>query len=261
MPSAAGPEPSSSPRVSGPGPASPHRSLKVAEQVARRIVHEIATGRFGVGATLPAEQQMIERYGVGRGSLREALRILEVQGILRMKPGPGGGPVVVADPTGFARMATLHLQLAGATLRDLLHARQLLEPMMAWHAATHRVPATVEALRQSVRLADASSGTPDPDYMASSGEFHRVLNSASANPGLNLMAQAFVDLYVSRIGGMHFPATEREHVRQAHAAIVDAIADGRPEDARALTDAHMAQLGRLAEQRFSGLLDELMDWQ
>ena len=64
---------------------------------------------------------MIEEYGVGRAFVREALRILEVQGLISIKAGPGGGPVVAEVSTrDFGRMSTLYFQVGGMTFRELI---------------------------------------------------------------------------------------------------------------------------------------------
>src|SRR5580692_2132457 len=108
------------------------RTEKVAEILARKILQDIRRDGLGPGSMLPAESTMVEQYGAGRGSVREALRILEVNGLVTLKPGPHGGPVVAAaDPGDFGQMMTLHLQSLGATYRQLLEARLEYEVVLA----------------------------------------------------------------------------------------------------------------------------------
>jgi len=112
------------------------RTEKVAESIARQILQDIQRNHLEPGSMLPPENAMVERFGVGRGSLREALRILEVNGLVTLKPGPRGGPVVAAhDPGNFGQMMTLHLQSLGATYRQLLEARLEHEVVLARKAA------------------------------------------------------------------------------------------------------------------------------
>ena len=70
------------------------RTDKIPDILARRILRAIVDGRLEAGARLPAEAEMLASFGVGRASLREALRILETHGLIRIKSGPRGGPVV-----------------------------------------------------------------------------------------------------------------------------------------------------------------------
>ena len=112
------------------------RTEKVAEILARQILQDIRRNGLGPGSMLPAESTMVEQYGAGRGSVREALRILEVNGLVTLKPGPRGGPVVAPhDPGDFGQMMTLHLQSRGATYRQLLEARLEYEVVLARKAA------------------------------------------------------------------------------------------------------------------------------
>src|SRR6266540_3841108 len=69
-------------------------AAKLSQRIARQIASEISDRRLRPGDKLEAESTMLARFGVGRPSLREALRILEDQGLIMLKPGPGGGPVV-----------------------------------------------------------------------------------------------------------------------------------------------------------------------
>src|SRR4051812_18011504 len=70
------------------------RPLKTSEIVARDVVRDISNGGLQPGDGLPSESAMLEQYGVSRESLREGLRLLEVQGLIRIRRGPGGGPIV-----------------------------------------------------------------------------------------------------------------------------------------------------------------------
>ena len=67
---------------------------KRALRVAQAIVHDIEADARQVGDRLPPEHDMLARYEVARATLREALRFLELQGVLHLQPGRGGGPVV-----------------------------------------------------------------------------------------------------------------------------------------------------------------------
>ena len=92
---------------------------RAAIRVARRLVGEIRRRRLRPGTKLDAEHRMVEDLGAARGTVREALRFLELQGALRIKAGPGGGPVVsVPGAEHLASVLSLHLQFAGAGRRS-----------------------------------------------------------------------------------------------------------------------------------------------
>ena len=112
------------------------RTVKASERVAQDIVRDIVLRGLGTGDRLPLEAAMVEEYGVSRTSFREALRLLEMQGLISLKPGPGGGPVVgTVEPSHLARTAALYFHLGAATYDDLMHAQVLMESSCARLAA------------------------------------------------------------------------------------------------------------------------------
>ncbi len=164
-----------------------NRPAKVSELLARDIVAEIASRRARPGDTLPSEASLITRFGVGRGSLREALRILEVEGIITMKTGPGGGAVVAThDPGGLARMMSLHLQVRRVTYLELLHARRTLEPMMARLAAEGTTGEMAAQLRENLAQT-RTIGDDDYDGLADVwADFHELIGRFSGNRIMDL---------------------------------------------------------------------------
>src|SRR6476620_12570986 len=96
-------------------PTGSERPQKTALLVARRIVGDIRRNGHVAGDRLPPEVSMLEKYRVGRGTLRESLRFLELQGVITLKPGPGGGPVVQKpDASNLATTLLLLLQFENA---------------------------------------------------------------------------------------------------------------------------------------------------
>src|SRR5687768_6499818 len=86
------------------GSDGPRRIRKTSEVVAMQIVRDIVDRGLVEGDRLPLEAAMVRQYRVSRASLREALRLLEVQGLISLRPGRGGGPAVgAADPQHLAR--------------------------------------------------------------------------------------------------------------------------------------------------------------
>jgi DNA-binding FadR family transcriptional regulator len=233
------------------------RTEKVSQSVAREIVRTIVEQRLEPGSVLPAEAEMVHEFGVGRASLREALRLLEVQGLVAMKPGPGGGPVVgAADATHFGRMATLFFQLAGATFADLLEARAALEPMMVRQLTEAQDPELMERLEELLVADHEDQRT----YVAQAVGFHDLIASSTKNPVLNLVSAAIIHCYAARVPGASFPAGRRHEVVNEHLAILRAVVERRPAEAEALMRQHMASTRADVEARYPGLLDELVGW-
>ena len=242
-----------------PGPTRPvKRGDKVAQAVARSIVRKIRAEQLPPGAQLPPEAQMLKEYGVGRGSLREALRILEVHGLISIKPGPGGGPIVAeAHSENFGRMATLFFQAGGMTFRELIEARLIMEPVMARLAAERRDATLLKQLRKAGGLERVEN---DEQYMRASADFHRLVAEMSGNGIVNLFSQSLSDIFRDRVSGILFPKPRRKEVVEAHAAITQAIDDGKPDEAQRLMYEHMAKYVAHVKRAHPGLLNEVVDW-
>jgi DNA-binding FadR family transcriptional regulator len=237
------------------------RGEKIFELVARDIIRQIATDRLAPGSMLPSEAQMLEQYDVGRASLREALRVLEVHGLITIKPGPGGGPVVArVDGSDFGRMATLYFQVGGATFRELTEARLVMEPVMARLAAQRGDPERIEELRA---VLDESRGIPlavDESYLRSARDFHGIVAGMSGNRVLDLFGASLKEIFTDRVSGMLFPASRRRQVLEDHEAIAKAIFRGEASRAERLMREHMEEFVEYVRKRHPGLMDEVVDW-
>jgi DNA-binding FadR family transcriptional regulator len=161
--------------------------FKVSARLADRLRAEIATGRYRPGAFLPPESALMEQYGVGRPSMREALRILESDGLVRVLRGANGGAEVLpVNGRAIAHRAGLYLQLKGADLADVRVARDLIDPGAVRLAAEHHTPADVERLRSCIeRVRECREGAAFGEIAA---DFVEDLLTASGNHTLALFA-------------------------------------------------------------------------
>jgi len=100
--------------------------------VMHAIIRDIANQHLAPGDRLPVEVELMRRYRVSRAPLREALRLLEAQGLITIRSGPGGGPGVARPRIeSFGRTVALHLRLLGATCDDLRDARVSIGALLA----------------------------------------------------------------------------------------------------------------------------------
>jgi GntR family transcriptional repressor for pyruvate dehydrogenase complex len=240
-------------------PAWDRRSEKVSAIIAREIVRDIARQKLAPGTTLESESAMLRRYQVARASLREALRILETHGLIRIKPGPGGGPVVSNVTTAeFGRMATLFFQVQDIRFGELVEARLILEPVMARLAAARHNPTENDEIKA---IAQAGfEARDDVSWRAASRAFHDKVLSMSGNNLLELLAGALNDIFSDRISGMLYGGRQRDQVKKVHAEIADAIGAGDQERAESLMREHMSDYRKAVAKREPKLLDEVVDW-
>jgi DNA-binding FadR family transcriptional regulator len=235
------------------------RGEKVASRVARLIVRDIVQRDRQPGDALESESAMLEHFGVSRASLREALRILETQGLITIKPGPGGGPSVGAvDSRDFGRMATLFFQVLRVDLGAVVEARLVIEPVMADLAAERHDPELNGRLQEIVD--GHKVDLPDEQWLEITQAFHAMVCGMSGNPLLNLLALSLKDIYTDRVAGFVFPPENRDHVVKVHGEIGRAIIKGDGKTARRLMHDHMATLAKFFEERYPGLMSELVAW-
>jgi DNA-binding FadR family transcriptional regulator len=130
-------------------PDRPVETRNKAEAAAHVLRSEIASGVHPIGANLPPEAELLRRFGMSRPSFREALRILESEGIIRVNRGPRGGALVLKPEIGpIARSVGMLLELHGATLQDIFRVRALIEPEAARSIALARDNDALAALAQ-----------------------------------------------------------------------------------------------------------------
>ncbi|WP_158073523.1 FadR/GntR family transcriptional regulator [Actinophytocola xanthii] len=233
------------------------RGDKVSEAIARDIVRRIGAEGMAPGTQLPPEAKMLEEYRVGRGSLREALRILEVHGLISIKPGPRGGPTVDQVHTrNFGRMASLYFQMDGMTFRELIEARLLMEPMLARAAAERRDPQLTDEL---ARFEGATRGGED-EYLRLAGDFHQLVAVMSGNRIMSLFGQSLADVLRDRLQDSLFPKSRRREILAVHSDIGRAIAAGESDLAERLMREHMTDYAAQAKRRHPGLMQEVVDW-
>ncbi|MEV7417303.1 GntR family transcriptional regulator [Streptomyces sp. NPDC089919] len=194
-----------------------------AHAVCTAIRDDIVAGVFERGARL-TEELLARRYGVSRVPVREALRTLESEGFVVTRRHAGA---CVAEPTE---------QEAG----DLLEMRTLLEPLGAARAAQRRTDAHLKVLRGLVRLGQERARRGEgEDLRALGGWFHDTLAQAAGSPALT----ALLTQLRHKIAWMYAVETPARPVESwaEHGAIVDAVARGDADRARALAAAHMTR--------------------
>jgi GntR family transcriptional regulator, transcriptional repressor for pyruvate dehydrogenase complex len=240
-------------------PAWDRRSEKVSAIIAREIVRDIARQKLAPGTTLESESAMLRRYQVARASLREALRILETHGLIRIKPGPGGGPVVSNVSTAdLGRMATLFFQVRDIRFGELVEARLILEPVMARLAAARQNPTDNDDLKAIAKA--GFEARDDATWRVASRAFHDKVLSMSGNNLLDLLAGALNDIFSDRISGLLYGGRQRDHVKKVHAEIAEAISAGDQDKAESLMREHMSDYRKAVAKREPKLLDEVVDW-
>jgi len=240
------------------------RGQKISERLARQISDHIVFDEVSPGTALPSEAEMTQIYGVARGTLREALRILEVQGIISIKTGAGGGPVVEQlRPDNFANMATFYLRGKTCTYREVLQARLAIDPLMARIAAERRSQEGLNLISSSLPDTDELSVDDVLEWQRLAGDFHEAVARMSGNPVLYLLGASLRQIsYRLRVRGAlaATPLELREEVVTVHRKIADAIMAGEGVMAEELMRDHMIAYVLAMDKANVPDLDEVVDW-
>jgi GntR family transcriptional repressor for pyruvate dehydrogenase complex len=194
---------------------------KTATRLAKAIVREIRRRSLLPGDKLLSEQKMVERYGVARGSLREALRYLELQGVLRLKTGPGGGPVVETPSAHhLASTLALLLQFGAAPFRAIIETRAVLEPGMAGLAARNATAGDLGAMDECLAAMRAAIGDPAA-FREENRRLHDLIAFASGNAVFRVLIPALH--WISDGSGIDYSGDERRVTIGAMEQILEAI--------------------------------------
>jgi len=176
------------------------RNREKPQQIADELRSLIVSGELSEGDSLGHEPDLVERFGVSRPSLREALRILEAEGLVTVVRGVRGG-VVVHEPDGrmTARTAALVLQARNVELADVFQARSLLEPIAARTIATMRGrKAAIKELRELI--AEEEAGIEDPErFGETNAAFHERLVALAGNQTLGIVAEMLNEIVVRAV--------------------------------------------------------------
>jgi len=174
-------------RIAG-GRHTPARRRKVSEVIADELRARIGRGELAEGDLLPNERLLCEQFDVSRPTLREAMRLLEVEGlIVTPRGGSKGAQVITPNADQAARYAGLLLQIRGASIADIFTLRTLVAPAAARMLAERadRDVAELRALLVQVRQA----GLNPREIGRVSNQFDRTLLALSGNEALNLVGQ------------------------------------------------------------------------
>ena len=231
---------------------------RAAVRIARKLVSEIRRRRLRPGMQLAAEHRMVEELGVARATVREALRFLELQGALRIKAGPGGGPVVSTPGADhLASVLSLHLQFADASFSSVVDARRSIYPVLAGQAARNATREDVASLQESIWRMNASIHDPD-DFREEARRFMSLLAAASGNRVLALL----VDALHRMSGEAGAPSDERQRrsALRSYERVVRKIDNGEADEARSIMDKSLAAGARQWERIAPDELKEPVAW-
>jgi DNA-binding FadR family transcriptional regulator len=229
----------------------PIRPTRASSDVIAQIRRAILSGQYRPGDRLPTEREMAQQFGVSRVTVRDALRALEANGLVRVKVGGQGGPYVSEpDISLLSDSIGTHLQLRGATFEELAEARMALETTAAQLAAARATVDDLEALQAAIQ------GPMQPprslDTATTSLDFHTALVVAAHNRALLAMFRATRALIQQAFDTLHAQQPDMaEAARNTHTELYAAIAAHDADRAAALMRSHLEEFAARAARFYA----------
>ena len=218
-------------RSLGPVAAIPAHELVLAQL--RRSIH---LGHFGAGDKLPPERELAKLLGVSRTTVREAVRVLEGEGLVEIRRGSAGG--ISVKPQSMGRT---ELRRRMREFEEIIEFRLALEPMAARLAAERRTKADIVALDKAFEwlaaIAETGAEGAVSDWVRADGEYHLLIARMARNARLlNAIEEARAGMFLP-IGAVFGRLESRAHLR--HLELHDAIVAGDGDRAAAAMTAHV----------------------
>lgn len=233
---------------------SPVDDSRMSTQIVAQVVGLIREGRLAPGDRLPPERELAATFGVSRVTVRDALRTLDVMGLLDIRVGSTGGAFVTTpSPDVVGQNLANILMMRDFDAEHIAETRLVLELGIFELAAARVTEDDIEALRDVCRRAREAwdGGTHDT---ALSFEFHHTLAQAAHNPALEMLARSFsgpLSMVALRAQEVRSDASRR--TLEEHEGIVEALAADDADGARAILIEHL-----LRGRRIDGTADRLL---
>ena len=230
------------------------KQTKVFQDVVEQIQEAIFDGRLDTGQTLPAERELKAMFNISRGTLREALRVLEQKGLIEIKLGVGGGSVVKAvDTEQVSESLGLLIRSQKVSLNHLSQFREDVEGIIAAHAARRHDKKDIKKLKKlrSKALECVERGRSQRNaFINIDKQIHMTLAEITGNPIYISVLHSIQDnihRYYDRFLSMEEPELQENY--QDLYDIIDAIENGQVDLARKLAQDHVKRFNRYMKKR------------
>ncbi len=213
---------------------------KASEVLADRLRQQILEGDLPEGSALPVERVLATSVGLGRGTVRDALRVLEIEGLVVTKPGRGGGSFVRRPDTGtFERSLNVLVNGRSVTFHSLLEAREALEPSAARLAALHRIDEDLARLDAASSALEAARDDL-PRFLQCNVEWHVAVGRATHNEIIEAIVNSLSLVLLRSTDIADFNSVETmDGTLRAHDRILAAIRDQDPDRAASSMNKHV----------------------
>ena len=228
----------------------PIHQARASGEIVSQIERAIFSAQLSPGDRLQSERELAEQFGVSRITVRDALRVLEARGLIRVKVGATGGAFVAdANTDRVAESLSAMIRLKRMTLSELAEARTVVEAATAALAAQRADAAAVSRLAQNVQQGRAVI-RDSITHAEASMDFHVELARAADNEVLYATVAAYRELLVPALREVRNPSTVRT-TQKAHEELVEAVRRHDAQGARELMVAHLEDFEKRLRKRLA----------
>ncbi len=208
----------------------PNSNVDLSAQIAQAIRDAIMGGELIVDERLPSESELADHFAVSRPTVREALKRLAAQSLIRTQRGASGGAFVnrLSYPEAYSQhitTATLLLSMNAVSFETACEARYAMERACAALSARRRTADHLATMRAEI-FRQQQPGLTDEAFCASDVAFHRALVDGAGNPVLSYQLAGAVEAMQPLMNMITFSARSREAIVKLHTDITDAIEAG-----------------------------------
>ncbi|MEU7084736.1 FadR/GntR family transcriptional regulator [Streptomyces achromogenes] len=207
------------------------------EEALQQILQVVRLGLVPDGGRLPAERELAERLGISRVTLREVLKVLQDQGLVRARRGRYGGTFVLPRPDAGGE-DELRRRVAGVDIEDVLRFREVLEVGAAGLCAAHGLAG--EHAERLQRALERTHEVPLTDYRRADTLLHLTLAELCGSPSLTAQYAAVRATVNDLLDCIPLLVRNLEHSQRQHTALVEAVLEGDADGAREMMREHCA---------------------
>lgn len=216
----------------------PVGKARLHDSISQQLNKLIAEGKLAPGDRLPPERELAERFKVSRNSVRDALRTLEARGMIETRQGDGTYVRMMKPARLYNDLVDVFVA-SKENIRDVLQARSMIEPQIAYLAAQNAQKADLERLEQNVARHEAKAADHDPG-VDEDIEFHHLIAEMSGNQFLVSLVE-FINKHMESSRDMLLRYDESS-TRLGHRAILGALRDHDADTARQAMAQHIAEV-------------------
>jgi len=230
------------------------KQTKIFQDVVEQIQEAILDGRLKAGDMLPAERELKQMFNISRGTLREALRVLEQKGLTKIKLGVGGGSVVkVVDSDQISESLALLIRSQKVSLNHLAEFREDVEGIVAANAAKSNTNDHIRGLKHlldNARKCVEQGSSRRNEFIEIDKQIHMNLANIAGNP-----------IYTSILHSIHdnihryydrFLSMEERELKENYRDLCDivrAVENGKADQARKFAQNHVKRFNKYMKRR------------